>query len=327
MENYTRDWLVWSQKKEVLCCLLCWLFWHDMSTSSSRSALASPEGWTASVKWQKLSARVSEHERSNKYKECYIAWREFERCLLSGKGVDSLLETINQTEAEKRCNVLKCIIDVVLFLGECGLAFSGSSHQIGDSNNGNILGLIELPSRWDHILQEHVLGVREYQKDGQSLQVHYLSPESQNEFISECSNLVKQHILIQVGDVTLDVEESNIETLLEDLMKLWSNWISIWNEAKEVASNLEMEIKLSHGCRGMGWKRKRMHHDTSTPHVNLVEMTDTDDLPEKAYFRKTVLYVLIDNVVAGLTLHFNAVKWLAENFYFYGNIPQCLKVS
>ena len=43
---------------------------------------------------------------------------------------------------------------------------------------------------------------------------------------------------------------SNIETLFEDLMKLQSNWKSIWNEAKEVASNLDIEIKLSHGHGG-----------------------------------------------------------------------------
>ena len=92
----------------------------------------------------------------------------------------------------------------------------------------------------------------------------------------------------QPRDGTLDVEVSNIETLHEDLMKLWSNWKRIWNEAKEVASNLEMEIKLSHEHGGMGQKRTRMHDDTSTPDANLAEMTDIDDFPEEDYFRKTV---------------------------------------
>ena len=69
-----------------------------------------------------------------------------------------------------------------------------------------------------------------------------------------------------------------------------------------------MEIKLTHGHRGMGQKRTRMHDDTSTPDANLAEMTDTNALPEDAYFRKIAFYVLIDNVVAGLTLHLNAVK-------------------
>ena len=49
-----------------------------------------------------------------------------------------------------------------------------------------------------------------------------------------------------------------------------------------------MEIKLSHWYGGMGQKRTRIHDDTITPDVNLAEITDTDDSPEEAYFRKTV---------------------------------------
>ena len=50
-------------------------------------------------------------------------------------------------------------------------------------------------------------------------------------------------------------------------------------------------------------------------------MNDTDDSPQEAYFRKTVFYVLIDNVVTGLTVRFNAVKKLVENVDF------CLEIS
>ena len=64
-----------------------------------------------------------------------------------------------------------------------------------------------------------------------------------------------------------------------------------------------------------------MNNETGTHVANLAEMSDTDDLPEEAYFRKTVFYVLIDDVVAGLTVHFNAVKWLAENFDFLWKYP------
>ena len=40
-----------------------------------------------------------------------------------------------------------------------------------------------------------MLKVEESHKKGERLQVHYLSSESQNEFITECSDLVKQHVL------------------------------------------------------------------------------------------------------------------------------------
>ena len=118
-----------------------------------------------------------------------------ERRLSLQKGIGSLLEASIKLEAEKWYNILKRIIDVTLFLGERGLAFQGSSQRIGDSNNGNFLGLIELLSHWDPILKEHVLKVEESHKKGERLQVHYLSSESQNEFITECSDLVKQHVL------------------------------------------------------------------------------------------------------------------------------------
>ena len=40
-----------------------------------------------------------------------------------------------------------------------------------------------------------MLKVEESQKNGERLQVHYLSNESQNELIAECSDVAKQPVL------------------------------------------------------------------------------------------------------------------------------------
>ena len=56
-------------------------------------------------------------------------------------------------------------------------------------------------------------------------------------------------------------------------------------------------------------------------------MNDTYDSPEEACFRKTVFYVLIDNVVTGLNVLFSAAKNLAENVVFLWKYPQYVKVS
>ena len=48
------------------------------------------------------------------------------------------------------------------------------------------------------------------------------------------------------------------------------------------------------------------HDDTSTTQTNMAEINDTGDSPEEANFRKTVFYVLIDNVAAGLTERYEA---------------------
>ena len=109
---------------------------------------------------------------------------------------------------------------------------------------------------------------------------------------------------------------SNIETLLEDLMKLRSNENGIWNKAKELALNPKMEIIFCHG------HRQRMHDGTSTTKANMAEMNDTDNYTEDTYFIK-MCFALIDNVVTGLTVHFNAAKKLVVKTIFGGNITVC----
>ena len=75
------------------------------------------------------------------------------------------------------------------------MAFRGSNEKIGDRENGNFLGSIELLSKHNSILKEHVEKVKAAQSRGERLQVHYLSSRSQNEFIHSCANLVKSRIL------------------------------------------------------------------------------------------------------------------------------------
>ena len=47
---------------------------------------------------------------------------------------------------------------------------------------------------------------------------------------------------IQARDASQNV--SSIETLLDYLMKSRSSWKGIWNEAKEVALSLKIEVKF-----------------------------------------------------------------------------------
>ena len=79
------------------------------------------------------------------------------------------------------------------FSGERGLLFRGSPERIGHIHNCNFLGLLELLASYDPILQEHITKVKISQQKGKRLQTHYLSPESQNEFICVCEH--KRYIL------------------------------------------------------------------------------------------------------------------------------------
>ncbi|XP_065658692.1 uncharacterized protein LOC136083215 [Hydra vulgaris] len=55
------------------------------------------------------------------------------------------------------------MLDAIIFLSERGLALFGSNQRIGDRANGNFLGIIELLSKYDPLLAEHVKHVRESQ--------------------------------------------------------------------------------------------------------------------------------------------------------------------
>ncbi|XP_033029698.1 zinc finger MYM-type protein 1-like [Lacerta agilis] len=81
---------------------------------------------------------------------------------------------------------------------ERGLPFLGSSERLGDSHNGNFLGLVELLSKYDSLLVEHVAQVRNAQENGVRLQVHYLSSRIQNEFIEICGSFVQRSIIQEV---------------------------------------------------------------------------------------------------------------------------------
>ena len=70
--------------------------------------------------------------------------------------------------------LLTRILNVIVFLGERGLAFRGTSQRIGDAHNGNFLGLLELLANYDPLLQEHVTKVKLSQQRNERLQAHYL---------------------------------------------------------------------------------------------------------------------------------------------------------
>ena len=113
------------------------------------------------------------------WNECFLQMNSTLRHLNCQTGIDFLLERQLSRQVKKWQSILKRILHVVLFLGERGLAFRGSI----DSRNGNFLGLLELLAKFDSLLMSHLTKVKISQETGVRMEAHYLSPESQNEFI------------------------------------------------------------------------------------------------------------------------------------------------
>ena len=195
-ETSRRCWIVYSPTKQAIYCFPCRIFWHTIDNPAHmQSSFFSRDGWGTEKKWKKLWDRIPDHEKSDAHKNCYLLWRKLQRRLENDTGINVIIEENVSSEAEKWKKLLSRIIDVVIFLGQRGLAFHGSSLRIGDVDNGNFLGLLELLAHYDPTVEEHVTKVKVAQQKGERLQAHYLSPESQNEFISLCAARVRRCIL------------------------------------------------------------------------------------------------------------------------------------
>jgi len=196
-ECVDRDWLVWSKERAALFCLPCKIFSPHMT---KLSILASEEGWSATGNWRKLHARIPEHEKSESHKSCYFHWKTEQLKHQKEKSLSDLMAKTIKHEQEVLRGLLRRLFDVTLFLAERGLAFRGDSDRIGDYNNGNFLGILELLAKYDPLLNEHMRSVRHSQETKKKLQVTYLSSQIQNEFIDICGSIVRDHILKERGE-------------------------------------------------------------------------------------------------------------------------------
>lgn len=279
-ESVRRDWLVWSDTAESLFCFPCRLFdsgCGSEKSDSNKSVLLSNDGWKKEYGWRKLYEKLPTHERSTSHKNSYIQWRELERRLNETSDIHSQLDSELASRTKYWKEIFQRLLSVVMFLGERGLAFRGTSERIGDPNNGNFLGLIELLSEFDPLLREHISKIKKAQEEGKRLQAHYLSKDSQNEFIQTCGARVRQKVLEErkkskyfsiIADSTPDVSHTEQTTLVlryvldcESEFKVTERFLSFvdcnqktgQDVANLIMSELEKNSIPLKDCRGQGY--------------------------------------------------------------------------
>lgn len=103
--------------------------------------------------WKNVVRTIKRHERTLKHLESDSVFRQ--RHKQSGT-LDISFESNVQKEADYWRNILKRIVEVIKFLGTRGLAFRGQDEIIGSNHNGNFLGILEMLSKFDPILKEHI---------------------------------------------------------------------------------------------------------------------------------------------------------------------------
>ena len=185
--------MVWSKTTRSLYCFSCCLF-NEVPPSAARSLFSHPKmGYNDN--WRKLHDKVKSHEQSVNHANSYISWKYLLVALEVKSGVDSHFQRKLCEEKARWRQILKALLGVTLFLAERHLAFRGLSSTIGEIDNGNFLGLLELLSSYHLITKQHLDDVKGHQMKGQRKQAHYLSWQTKNEFITLCANKVRETVI------------------------------------------------------------------------------------------------------------------------------------
>ena len=103
-----------------------------------------------------------------------------------------------------------------------------------------------------------------------------------------------------------------------ELAALRDRWKPMWNEDKLVVSSLQVEVNLFQG-HSTTVRKRTIFHNEDTPNENVNEMNEADESLEEAYFQKHMFYVVLDNVIGGLTVCFSAAKQISDTFCFLWN--------
>lgn len=304
-KQFPREWLIWSKTKETLHCLPCTIFPDTTNdTSASRLSQLSKDGFSPREKaWKRLYNILPKHENSSEHRKNYLLWKTLQTSL-RGFGVDNNLQHLIQCEAEKWRAILQRILDTTLFLASRGLAFQGENTEIGNVHNGNFLGILELIGKYDEVTRQHLAKVKQQQLEKKDMhgQVHYLSWNSQNEFIALCGEKLLETILNQreeaifyglIVDATPDVshQEQNVlilryvlrndETSSFEIYERFIKFINFSGKcgeaiSQQILSTLEtLNVPLA-DCRSQGYDNgSNMRGDINGVKARLLELNDS----------------------------------------------------
>ncbi|XP_022177474.1 zinc finger MYM-type protein 1-like [Myzus persicae] len=187
-EKIRRKWLVYSCSTDKIFCYPCVLF-------SKCRVSAFTDTTNGYCDWKHLNPNISVHENTNAHLQCYIEWIELENRIKKGKTIDDDFQKVIKVEKQKWRDILKVVIDVILYCARNNLALRGKSGIIGENNCGIFLNTIELISHYHPLLAEHISTVKS--KKGS---ISYFSPKIQNEVINLMGEKVRNEIISKIKD-------------------------------------------------------------------------------------------------------------------------------
>lgn len=188
-----RKWLLYSATTNSLFCYSCCLFPTRVQTKSSNPWGNYGEGTIGYRDFLHQSRGLLAHEQSQQHFSSTTTWMEYKRLADSGKTINHATEEAMKKEVSFWRQVLRGILDAIIFLAKNNLAFQGKTSKLGQPNCGNFLSLIELLSKYYPPLKTHVNRIT-------SNKVSYMSDKTQNEFISLAGSSVRASIISKIQE-------------------------------------------------------------------------------------------------------------------------------
>lgn len=177
-ETVKRNWLVYSISSGLAFCGPCKLY--------GGTTLLATTGYND---WKNFS--TLDHDIFIEHRDCT---RKFiTRMQRSGRVDSEIVKTFEKTITYWK-EVLKRVVETIKFLASRGLPFYGENEIIGSSKNGNFLGCIELISKFDPFMADHLA---RYGNMGKG-QPSYLSSTIVNELILQLSGQVRNFIVAEI---------------------------------------------------------------------------------------------------------------------------------
>uniref|UniRef100_A0A2S2QTP2 Zinc finger MYM-type protein 1 n=1 Tax=Sipha flava TaxID=143950 RepID=A0A2S2QTP2_9HEMI len=185
-EKVKRQWLIYSCSRDTIYCFPCILFSKGRLCSFSDPTVGYCD-------WKHLNPNLPNHENNDIHRRCYIEWKELEKRLKKGKTIDDDFQKMINLEKVKWTNIIKVVVDVILYCAKNNLALRGNSEVIGEQNSGKFLNTIELISHYNPIIADHISNIKLNKGT-----VSYFSPQIQNEIINLMGEKVRKNIIADI---------------------------------------------------------------------------------------------------------------------------------
>ena len=193
-----KDWLCASETRKSLFCWPCLLFNSKSGRSTwMHACYVNMHGFLSD--WQK-------HERSKSHMESYKMWKTFEND--RQESVDVLFsrarrEAVERYNEEVRQNreMLKNIVNAVLYLGRQEMAFRGHDESSTSLNQGNYRELLKSYGKLDSVFDKRLHGrLQEAEKCESGAVFTGVSSDVQNDVIECIDSVIEEQINKEVRE-------------------------------------------------------------------------------------------------------------------------------